>query len=1017
MLKKKRKSFIILLSAIIAVMLILSCAFMLTPKTSASADTEETHDHSAMTIINSYADIENGELTEGTYYLGNNINGNIIVTGEVTLCLNGHTITGDGNDSVITVGLEATFTLCDCQETGTVTGGHSDGGVYVKENATFKMTGGTISGNTAGGYGGGVYVKENATFTMTGGTIARNTAGGGYGGGVYVNGTFEISGGTISGNIGVGGVRVNGTFEISGAPVITGNMYYDYLDDREINVALDEGYKITITGELTVGAQIGVSTVDEVITSGYGENNKDENGNIIAPSAYFISDVEGCVPTLDGGEVKLVESVATVTVGSVETAHGDIASAFATANSSYGAATVTLLANVETTDTLTVGIAKYITLDLNGHMLKYTGSDNKSVITVNGNFTLKDSNPQAAHKYNINDDGLWVFTDSGTETLHGGVITGGKASGVFADSPSMNGSVFTLENGNICGNTATNGGGVNVTTNCRFEMKAGKISGNTATNGGGVDARAYGCYFIMTGGTISGNTATGDGGGMLWSGLLNGFHISGAPVITGNKANGIDNNVYLLGSYTIRVVGEFTNGAQIGVYSTGEIATGFTAANGMSGKLPSEYFIPDNKTNNCVYVSDEGNGTVSVGTHDYDNAPWLISDTAHWKDCQNGCGNFIDSYSHNYNQEVVSDTYFKSAATCTEKAVYYKSCKCGAHGEETFENGELASHTYAEAVRENEKAPTCTQEGRYDEVVYCSVCDEELSRTPKTIDKIAHDEEIIPAVDATCTAKGKTEGKKCNVCGTVTVAQVETDMIPHTEEVIPAKAATCTAKGKTEGKKCSVCGETLVAQTETDKIAHTEEVIPAVSATCTAKGKTKGKKCSVCGETLVAQTETDKIAHTEEVIPAVAPTCTEAGKTAGKHCSVCNTVLQAQTTVAALGHNYGEWTVVKQATETEEGEERRVCANDNAHYESRTLPKITAPDNNGSEVVENKPQNGLSAGAIAGIVIGVIIFLLLAAYVACYFALYRRNLIEGKFFDVIYAPMNAIFGKKEQETE
>ena len=47
-------------------------------------------------------------------------------------------------------------------------------------------------------------------------------------------------------------------------------------------------------------------------------------------------------------------------------------------------------------------------------------------------------------------------------------------------------------------------------------------------------------------------------------------------------------------------------------------------------------------------------------------------------------------------------------------------------------------HTAAEAVRENEVAATCTQEGSYDEVVYCSECGEELSREHKTIDKLPH---------------------------------------------------------------------------------------------------------------------------------------------------------------------------------------------------------------------------------------------------------------------------------------
>ena len=216
----------------------------------------------------------------------------------------------------------------------------------------------------------------------------------------------------------------------------------------------------------------------------------------------------------------------------------------------------------------------------------------------------------------------------------------------------------------------------------------------------------------------------------------------------------------------------------------------------------------------------------------------------------------------------------------------------------------------------------------------CSTCGKEYGELAP------HTEETVSAVAPTCTATGLTEGKKCSVCDTVTVAQTEvaalghsysatvteptctaggyttytcsvcnhsyvanqTEANGHTEETIPEVAPTCTATGLSAGKQCTVCGEVTLAQIVVDALGHTETTIPAVAPTCTATGLTEGKKCTVCGVTTVAQTEVAALGHTETTIPAVDPTCTETGLTAGKKCTVCGVTTVAQTEVAALGH-------------------------------------------------------------------------------------------------------------------
>ena len=53
-----------------------------------------------------------------------------------------------------------------------------------------------------------------------------------------------------------------------------------------------------------------------------------------------------------------------------------------------------------------------------------------------------------------------------------------------------------------------------------------------------------------------------------------------------------------------------------------------------------------------------------------------------------------NSHTHVYNQKVVSDTYLKSQATCTQKAIYYYVCECGDVGSNTFESGDFGKHEY-----------------------------------------------------------------------------------------------------------------------------------------------------------------------------------------------------------------------------------------------------------------------------------------------------------------------------------
>ncbi len=190
-----------------------------------------------------------GRSTNGTFYLTDDCILTRTITvpqdSSLTLCLNGHSITlgsqahnvDSGSYDVFLVQRCATFTLCDCKGAngnyGTI--GHynptENQGPGVNVSGTFNMYGGKIFQNQVKfyegnprGYGGGVLVSRTGTFNMFGGEITGNTA---KSGGVYVDGMFSMSGGTIYDNAGErgGGVYVtpNGVFNMSGSAAITGN--------------------------------------------------------------------------------------------------------------------------------------------------------------------------------------------------------------------------------------------------------------------------------------------------------------------------------------------------------------------------------------------------------------------------------------------------------------------------------------------------------------------------------------------------------------------------------------------------------------------------------------------------------------------------------------------------------------------------------------------------------------------------------------------------------------------------
>ena len=84
---------------------------------------------------------------------------------------------------------------------------------------------------------------------------------------------------------------------------------------------------------------------------------------------------------------------------------------------------------------------------------------------------------------------------------------------------------------------------------------------------------------------------------------------------------------------------------------------------------------------------------------------------------------------------------------------------------------------------------------------------------------VNHDVVVDPAVEATCTSTGLTEGAHCSICGTIVSKQEELPMSEHTIVTDEAVEPTMTNTGLTEGSHCSVCNTIITKQ----------KVLPALS--------------------------------------------------------------------------------------------------------------------------------------------------------------------------------------------
>lgn len=278
--------------------------------------------------------------------------------------------------------------------------------------------------------------------------------------------------------------------------------------------------------------------------------------------------------------------------------------------------TVKLAANIDISSSLTV--KRTVTLDLNGFVLKYQNDSQRgSVIVVEngGQLTIEDSNTsKPSHKFKQNDDGLWVLDEeNGTETVTGGVITGGTGTDLSTYGGTTwycgggalikNGGSLTMRGGNIIGCSAKYGGGVCIypkqdSKQGQFSMSGGSIIGCSAESGGGVCA--FGKFQMSGQAVIRSCTAEGTSfyfGGGVW--VDGSFEMSGEAIIEGCQA-----------------ISEYAYGGGVYVNSSSSFV--------MSGKA---------KIERCQAISTPSSPSKGGGVHLANNTTLTLSGSAVIQNC------------------------------------------------------------------------------------------------------------------------------------------------------------------------------------------------------------------------------------------------------------------------------------------------------------------------------------------------------------------------------------------------
>ena len=292
---------------------------------------------------------------------------------------------------------------------------------------------------------------------------------------------------------------------------------------------------------------------------------------------------------------------------------------------------------------------------------------------------------------------------------------------------------------------------------------------------------------------------------------------------------------------------------------------------------------------------------------------------------------------HTYDQEIQKPETLKSAADCTNDAVYFKSCSCGEISTtETFTAaGTQLGHAWAsdwskdtdnhwkECSRCHEKKDEAAHDYGSDNI--CDTCGYDKT-VPHT-----HNLTLVPAKAPTCTEKGNTAYYTCDGCDKWFEDATGASEITDKTSVILAATGHSASDWKSDNtdhwKECTVVGCGVII--EGSKAAHTAgEWIIDTPATATTSGS-KHKECTVCGYTMATETipATGGGEHTHSY-------GSEWKNDADNHWHECSCGDKKDT----AAHTAGEWIIDTPATATADGTKHKECTVCGYTMATETIP-------------------------------------------------------------------------------